>query len=203
MSIDLFSRMVERKEAGGVILVALSLSFLLIFILGICIDLTRAQLAGRTLQNIADSLALASTVRLDGTKEGWRDAKRSAIGFFKANELYGAGNIDQVHLTTARGTPSPHEPNLLYAYTDYDLGNVQMRIERGQYARNTNTDPFEFETLEGQEESANSFQDANATKVTLEIVNFNTIFARVLPSHVLGISGITRDAIAAKEDFRS
>lgn len=81
----------ESLEDEGVVVVLLALIFvsIVLVIAALVIDHFRGIIATDDLQKAADASALAAAKELDGTLQGWKNAKRAAIAVLKQNKLYG------------------------------------------------------------------------------------------------------------------
>ncbi len=146
-------RELKSSEEGVVILVVMAAIFIFGFVAILVLDVSSMQLTARNTQTVADAAALAGAAYLDGTEDGWKNAKRATVIFFRENvSSISASNASSPgEFGTKSGMFDPIEDVDDFAFTEYEIGDISIEIRRGSYYSNSGC-TNEFQSLEvGQE----------------------------------------------------
>ena len=115
----------------GVVLVLFAVLLTGIFgVATLVVDLGREEISARQTRNAADAAALAGARYLDGSTEGYRSAKRAALGTLRITGLYGAkvrGLPDNFVLNEG-DTDTYESPTSRYSGSQGSIQNVSITI---------------------------------------------------------------------------
>lgn len=204
----------RTHEAGAIlVIVALIVLTVIISIAALVIDNARATITATDLQKTVDAASLAGSKELDGTVQGWKNAKRAVIALLKINSVFGstgalpagfvldAGTIDNV----PGGEVSP------YQGTEGSAGNLVVTVERGAHWQKMNLmdgeAEYEFISFEGSPLAPGAvplaygapvYSIANAIKVSVKVKDLGVTFSKVFGRSTLG--DIERSAIAVSDE---
>lgn len=170
-----------RAERGAILPLFALLLVSLFGIAALLVDISRQALLSAKLQAAVDAASLAAAHQLDGSLEGWIDAKLAVKSIFDAQRIF---EIPQAQLNFLNET-TKHA-----AYFSGDIrgraaeyGPLQLVIERG-FVKKNSSGSSDFVSLEGIKyfgaSNINSFVLADTVRVDVELSNLATTFARVL-----------------------
>lgn len=155
--------MIRRLGESGVVQIwLLGVVLSVLALAAYTVDLSRKQLTAKQLQDAADAASLAASLKLDGTREGWKDAKRAAIGIIRNYDILTAGRAlqDASFAMDRGGKPDILEPDPMYQDITGEVNGLTITVERGVYwASPIDPTVSEFRSLEGRVES--NFLDEN------------------------------------------
>lgn len=154
--------MTGRGESGVIQIWLLGVLVAILTFAAYTVDLSRKELTVKQLQDAADAASLAASLKLDGTREGWKDAKRAAIGIIRSYDILtvGRGVQDASFSMDEGGMPDILETDPTYKDITGVVNGLTITVERGVYwASPTDPSQMEFRSLEGKVES--SFLDEN------------------------------------------
>ena len=218
-----------RREEGAALILVLLLILSFLSLAGFVVDSARIELAGKEAQNAADSLALAGAVELNGTEEGWERSKFAIFAAFRENSLFGAQsdyktpNYYGVRIPKARGSGAkvksakiaPLKGSALKEYIErtraFRFEDLTLEIERGVYRLDHATSAYQFFSLEdGQLDPlptapglSEPWDTAHAVRVRIKVRDIDYTFSKVIPGMGGASASIEKEALSAKESFRS
>lgn len=205
-----------RHSQEGVALIWVAMCLMIILALvGIVIESSRKTTMTSEIQHASDAAAVAAAAELDGTINGWLNAKRVAVAVIKSQTIPGV-NTD---LSTANfvftqgGKEDVLEDSDQLRDVTAQVGNLTVTIERGAYWPGSG-DSTAFESFEGKRATqiTNAAGDknlplhqtlptyllANAVQVTLEVGSVTSVFGGVVGSQVFG--SMTRSSTAITDE---
>jgi hypothetical protein len=217
----------DSDQRGAVLIFSLLLLFLIFALGALIVDLLRIERASRSLQQTADSAALAGATQLgarchesEGTLNQWNFAKRAAIAAIRTNQIFGDGEDTAAwQHPTLEGYEDPTvTPGEIYRYSDFDFPRLHVSIERVLYYRRedclpgSECTPIEL-SLEGRTECEPAYPTpglpaeccgndfpyvrANAVRVTLTLKSLPLMFGRFVGLSDLSV--LTRSALGSPD----
>ncbi len=204
----------KRDEEGVVlVLVAMFIAVLLGFA-ALVTDIPLQELNVRELQNAADAAAHAMAVRLDGTKQGWLDAKRAGFRVLKDSSLHAKFkqlnapldrplSLDLNHDGTDEtfALADPYETNPRYRYNIGTQDDLVVILDRGMLLHNKfeRWEDLTTRQIKGTALEHRVYQLAHAARVEIRVSNVRTTFGRIFGHDVLPEVKVT--AVAAYDQF--
>jgi len=162
---DFSSRILNFRQAGVVIVWFVLLALVLIGIVALALDIGLQTLRLYQAKAVADRAAHAGAVELDGTIQGWRKAKRSALAAIQESNIIASGvNFRSLILRETSAKQSFSDPLELPPFNDsadFQFNTVASStgkqtmgvIERGSYWFGNNDDftKFSFDSFDNPE----------------------------------------------------
>ena len=183
------------NETGGMMaLIAVVVSAILA-LTALVIDHSRLEVTLNHIQRAADASALAGAKELDGTPEGWQEAKLAALAVFQTNALHNVDSTQQTALVmnSPEGVISPWDADTSVNRSSVATSeDIRLEIERGFY-----TTEGEFISFEGEQDMFGSaaYSTANGIRVRAQVDNWRTTFANIF--RVVELDNMQREATAA------
>ncbi|MCC6219828.1 MAG: hypothetical protein IT291_01150, partial [Deltaproteobacteria bacterium] len=193
-------------ERGSVIVFVALLIGVMVGVVGLVVDHSRHAVTALHLKTVADAASLAASRKLDGTHDGWRQAKRAAVAVLRQSKIYGVGNISFESASFNDGVDDPYEDSANYKATKMRVGDVALTIERGAWwyevdEHKDDAGQQKFFSFEGLKE-VNDFPPyalANAAQVSLELAEMDLTFAKVFGQSKIGTTARVSTAISDNE----
>ena len=209
-----------NSESGAILIFAVSTMIVFIILTAIVVDVGHARLVSARLSNIADAAALAATNELNSDLPSWIAAKRASLLAIKASNIRSfRGELDSLGSANSvyPGYSDTQELGSPYASSEYSVGNLHVKIERGFYYSEDGGCTYKFESFEddADEGSGSGFttsvlpeienvtcpcnlaQVANATRVELTLTSVPAIFATAFPGGTDSFT-VKEEAISAR-----
>jgi Putative Flp pilus-assembly TadE/G-like len=206
----------SRYSQGGVALIWVAMCLMIILALvGIVIESSRKTTMTSEIQHASDAAAVAAAAELDGTINGWLNAKRVAVAVIQSQTIPGVTtDLSTADFVFTQGGKEDvlEDSNSLRDVTA-QVGNLKVTIERGAYWPGSGNATV-FESFEGKQATqvTNATGDknlplhqtlptyllANAVQVTLEVGDVTSVFGGVVGSQVFG--SMTRSSTAITDE---
>jgi hypothetical protein len=198
MLVDITKKHKISSAHSGVVMIWVAMCLtVLLSLVALSIESARKTSILSEVQHASDAASVAAAAQLDGTVQGWRNAKRVAIAVLKNQTIPGVSvDLSSANFIFNEGDKvDVLETNSLYSDITARVGNLRITIERGAYWMGS-AESTAFNSFEGKPPSSvtNSegnlylplhqtmptFILANAVQIKLEVDSVSSIFGHKL-----------------------